>query len=75
LPEGSLAALAGRDGIIRIWSVEDPKLVEMLRIPAGYWLACSKDGKLLTAGALTVPGEVRLWRVKEKEVRNLIVKS
>jgi WD40 repeat protein len=35
-------------------------------MPAVYSLAFSKDGKLLAAGALTIPGEVRLWRVKEE---------
>jgi hypothetical protein len=65
-PDGSLLALAGRDGIIRIWSVQDRKLVGTLKMPAVYSLAFSKDGKLLAAGALTVPGEVRLWRVEEK---------
>jgi hypothetical protein len=65
-PDGSLLALAGRDDIIRIWSVQDRKLVGTLKMPAVYSLAFSKDGKLLAAGALTVPGEVRLWRVKEE---------
>jgi WD40 repeat protein len=65
-PDGSLLAMAGRDGIIRIWSVKDRKLVGTLKMPAVYSLAFSKDGKLLAAGALTVPGEVRLWRVEQK---------
>jgi WD40 repeat protein len=65
-PDGSLLALAGRDGVIRIWSVKDRKLVGTLEMPAVYSLAFSNDGKLLAAGALTVPGEVRLWRVEEK---------
>jgi WD40 repeat protein len=65
-PDGSLLALAAMDGIIRIWSVEEGKLVGTLKMPAGYSLAFSKDGKLLAAGALTVPGEVWPWRVEEK---------
>jgi len=69
-PDGSLLALAGRDGIIRIWSVKDRKLVGTLKMPAVYSLAFSKDGKLLAAGALTVPGEVRLWRVEKSKKYN-----
>jgi WD40 repeat protein len=65
-PDGRLLALAARDGSIRIWSVKDRRLVETLKMPAVYSVAFSKDGKLLAAGALTVPGEVRLWRVEEK---------
>jgi hypothetical protein len=65
-PDGSLLALAGGDGIIRIWSVQDRKLVGTLKMPPVYSLAFSKDGKLLSAGGLTIPGEVRLWRVKEE---------
>jgi WD40 repeat protein len=63
-PDGSLLALAGWDGIIRIWSVKDRELVGTLKMPGVYSLAFSKDGKLLAAGALME--EVKLWRVKEE---------
>ncbi len=65
-PDGKYLALAGRDGIIRVWEVESRKIVTSFKMSGAYSLAFSGDGNQLVAGALTVPGEVRLWRVRKK---------
>jgi WD40 repeat protein len=66
-PDGKHLASAGRDTVVRIWSLADGKLVKELGKPRGgqfkdwiHAISFSADGRLLAAADMV--GAVQVWR-------------
>lgn len=72
-PDSTRAASAGKDGVIRLWSVPEGELLAELRGHAADdidGLAFSPDGRLLASGAND--GEVRIWTVNPPKLIHVL---
>jgi WD40 repeat protein len=65
--DGQVVATGGTDGIIRLYSVADGRLLAKQRVEGGYVMsvAFSPTGETLASGG--EDGHIRLWAVKSRE--------
>jgi WD40 repeat protein len=64
LPEGSLVATGGTDGLIKFWQI--PSTTPVKTISSPEWIRCiafSADGNLMASGGQN--GGIRIWRVSD----------